>query len=315
MDERDSNLPLIVGAAVALIVHAAIVPVALVGFMSPAERAAVRSPKLDRPMPDSDALAIGQEESSVSSVAWISHEDYRKLIAPQASTEQPALQQQVDPTDQAPMILDATPPGATSAQAQAQPPAQPTPQATPPAPAAKVQQVLITAPTTDQGTLAKGELAQNVEEGAAVKPDEPRPTATQQPTEASAAATASSARPTSASKSDSESPPTQLRPVSLDLRQGAVLTPEGIKLEPTHPRISAVTRASTLPGRNPVATLTFDPDGVVREVELTTSTGAGNWDGPIEASLYQWKASGKKLAQMHRPFTVEVTLLFYKNDR
>ncbi len=327
MDEREPKLPLVMGVVVAVMLHAAFLPVMLVAFTPVTERAAVRTAKLDRPLPDSNELTIGQDESPISSVAWISHEDFQKLIAPEAQTEQPAVQQTVDPVDQAPMILDATPPAPVAQQSPT--PAEATQDQQAQEQAAEVveelaeevpsaspqQKVLVTAPSTPDGELAQGELADEPVQGAPTQTPQEQRTPAPQPTQATvAAAQSSAARPTSAARSDSEVTPTQIDPVSIDLRRGAVITAEGIRLEPVHPRISPVARASTIPGRNPTAILTFDPDGVVRNVQMIRPTGTANWDAPIEASLYRWRASGKKLEEMSRPFTVEVTILFYKRE-
>ena len=118
-------------------------------------------------------------------------------------------------------------------------------------------------------------------------------------------------KPSGSPRSDAESPAVMLtdHPINVPLKPGAVITGRGIEIKPVVPRITTVARF-VIP-RNPVAKLRFDnKSGQVIFAELTTSTGYENWDGPVLASLYEWRATGKLLKQLHKPFEIEVHLLF-----
>lgn len=61
---------------------------------------------------------------------------------------------------------------------------------------------------------------------------------------------------------------------------------------------------------NPIAKVVFDHhDGRVIKAELVRSSGYPNVDGPVLASLYRWRAAGKRLAQLKQPLTVQIELI------
>lgn len=93
------------------------------------------------------------------------------------------------------------------------------------------------------------------------------------------------------------------------VQPGQVVTAQGIQLNPAMPDIALVARLTSRPHANPQATLTFDTDGVVIQVELTRSTGLDNWDGPIVSSLYRWRAVGDGLEDKTEPFQRHVTII------
>lgn len=119
--------------------------------------------------------------------------------------------------------------------------------------------------------------------------------------------------PTAAARSDRQSMPVMLNDTPLDIpaRNGTVQVADGIEMKTFLPQISVVTANSSLPN-NPTAKLTFAPDGRVIEVKLTKSTGYADWDGPVIASFYRWRASGKRLEELGRSFEITVNLLLVK---
>ncbi len=135
--------------------------------------------------------------------------------------------------------------------------------------------------------------------------------ATGEPGREAIAATAPSPDPTSATKSDSESPPVSLTKTPLKMHPGAVITGQGIKITTVVPRIHIIARMSIIP-RNPLVKVTFDRNGQVTTARFIRNTGYENWDGPVLASLYQWRASGEKLAEIDGPFEMEIEMLFGK---
>lgn len=276
-------------AVVALLIHALLLPVPTWWPLGRAQRDAdyhVDAPQAPAP----EEPMFGQVESRVSSVAWISHDDFRELLARQSSTEQPALQQKEDPVPEAPAELDPTPPAPTAEPAEIMPPALTPPMPPDPTMAAAPPAADLPLPSPD--SEAVGELPR-------VEPS-PAPPATA-PAETASAATQSAppteAKPTSSARSDRESPPTSLLSDAVVVQPGRVIAREGLEIKTVAPRFSAITLASILP-RNPRALLTFDGSGQVIEVELLRSSGAGNVDGPVVASLYKWRASGRRIEEL-----------------
>ncbi len=118
------------------------------------------------------------------------------------------------------------------------------------------------------------------------------------------------ARPTSAARSESEADPVSLTSSPVRVRPGSVLTGQGIQIRPARPEISVVSMLTAVPA-NPTARITFNPQGKVIAVKMLTTTGYPDFDAPIEASLYRWQASGVKLKELGRPFSLEITLLLH----
>ena len=301
--DRESMLPLTVGVFVAVLLHAMCLPILLVGFAMPGQRLIERAPEMDSALPGARQIELGRDRSPTSTVAWLSYEDFRKLVGPEASTEQPAQQQQVDPIDQAPMPLDPTPPAPSSE----------------PAPtrlAATDQPVIILEPTaldrripirlpdpTPDGELDYSWIVDIAQPGALLIVD--APSLDQQ---AQTGSTPSQSNPTSAPRTQSESPPSQTDPTGSKVHPGQVMTGQGITIATAIPRISAITRVSTWPD-NPVVKITFATDGSVIEVELIKSSGAKTIDGPVIASIYKWRATGEKLEELNKPFAITITLV------
>ena len=258
-------------------------------------------------------LELGREdEPQRLTVAWIAHDDFAELQARQSRTEQPMLQDEVEPTPGAPLE---TRPDATASAAPTPPSPVPSP------PAAPARQTAAATPdpppaTPDPGDLpspSPGPEPQPGQDPATApgvdNPTPPRPTpsppspptqtaATDEPTEGD--------KPTSIPRSDREADPTRL----LDSDQvvpGGVLVGPGLEVKTFRPRFSAAAQL-TVP-RNPTAVITFDPDGTVLDAQLPVSTGFSNVDAPILASLYRWQATGDRLTRMQAPFQVRITIL------
>lgn len=146
MFDRETIFRLSVGAVIAVLVHLLLLPTLWGRVLSSAERlVAERAPEPVRPTPaeqlaeltapepeprteePSEEIPVGQDVSPLkTSLAWISYEDFQKLVAPRSETVQPALQSKVDPTPEAPLPLEPTPaipvtPQASAAQAVREP--------------------------------------------------------------------------------------------------------------------------------------------------------------------------------------------------
>ena len=117
-------------------------------------------------------------------------------------------------------------------------------------------------------------------------------------------------QPTAAPRSDRESQPISLtdKPLSIPSRAGTVKVADGVEMKTALPVISIVTVSSSLP-ENPIAVLTFSADGKVSQVVLTRSTGYADWDGPVIASFYKWRATGKRLEELNHSFSITIHLI------
>lgn len=135
--DRETRLPVTIGLLIALVVHVAFVPpltrmmldrqadeVITVEAARQKDASADRSPPEQTADPEQEEVRLGEDDAPERlTMSWISHDDYRKLVARQSTVEQPAVQRNVDPADRAPVVLDPTPPMPSSPQAQASVPA------------------------------------------------------------------------------------------------------------------------------------------------------------------------------------------------
>lgn len=331
MTQGDSKLPLLVAAVMAVLVHLGAIPWltrVLMGYpLGPARRLPVNPlpPLLPQPQ-----VTLGRDSRRPSKVAWISYDDFRKLIAPESQTQQPALQQEVEPVPDAPVPVDPTPPssqvvaarqGSKSARQgreasrsggidqQAKKQRSGVAGNHPPHPQSPMDlsdlildaQITRYRPVREAPADPSGSLpADGQEKGVQVPTQEPfLPIEGEQ----------GGPNPTAAARSDRESSPVRIRVGADTVVPGGVLVGDGIEIATVRPRFSMVARVSAAPD-NPVAKLVFDHrDGRVVEAILVRSSGYPNVDGPVVASLYKWRARGEKLAQLHRPFDLQVELI------
>ena len=111
-----------------------------------------------------------------------------------------------------------------------------------------------------------------------------------------------------APRSDKDSDPVSLTATAVDVHLGAVLTGDGIEIKPARPEFGIVSQLSAAPN-NTRAHLVFNREGQVTDARLIESTGYADIDGPLEASLYRWKASGPKLETIDGSFSIDVNLI------
>jgi len=234
-------------------------------------------------------------------VAWISYDDYRRLLAPEGQTEQPAIQKAADPVEQAPLRFDATDPKPQPQERQPAP--------MPPAGGGRPQPVKRL--TSHEGMLPPSTPPA---EPTRRTPPTPRPSdadgtgpgrsvaaARKTPREAS--------NPTAAPRSDGEASPVTIQSKSKIIRAGRVITAEGIRIQTVAPRFSTVTYLTAMRGgiQMPVR-VRFGRDGHVREAQLLDRSGYPEVDTPIRASLFKWRATGERLKQIDGPFELSITL-------
>lgn len=393
--EHHEHKPLILGAIVSLLLHAVAVPAILHTRQPPellpkalwerepataqadpleepeAEPSAPpdEPPRLPEPEPPPQPRIGSDDGTKITTMAWISHDDFQQLLTPiRSDIEQPALQRDVEPTPQAPMPEDPTPAIAAvraparpardeappEAEAQPQPPqverqmapesvADAREQRQPQLPREAQEEVLPQPPPQPMAghdlDLPRADLAlvdtlrARVAQLEAMQMQEVRPSPPPQPAieampeirpapafppreqaEASLQATppsavTSSGRPTSAPMADSEAPPVAFTEF-LRVVPGRVVTGEGIEIKTVKPRFGIVTRISMLP-HNPVVRIRFDQDGKVLKAWIVRTSGYPSVDSPLVASMYEWRATGRKLEEFGRPFelTIDVILL------
>ena len=114
-------------------------------------------------------------------------------------------------------------------------------------------------------------------------------------------------RPTAADRAEKESDPFDLAG-SFKVVPGSVIVRRGIEIQTVKPRFGVATRVSMLPS-NPTAKVQFDRNGRVIRAWLTKSSGYPSVDLPVVASMYRWRATGKKLAELNRPFEIEINII------
>ncbi len=331
MARRETIWPLATAAAVSLLLHAVLIGLGLPWLNQPALRpanassiASAAKPVLPQPTP------LGNDTPRPAAVAWIDHQDFQELIAPQGLTHQPALQMQADPVERAPIEADPTPRVASAEPAKGLPTEalEPTDSMddaqVADASASQASQALEEAgyPFADQPRLDVSELILGGRTTQIKPSPTPKPAPSHRPTHQKqdvlqsgdpltpkpARHRSNPARPTAAARSDRESIPVKLHSDTNSVVPGGVLVGEGIRIKTALPRFSVVTRVSAVP-HNPIAKILFNPqDGHVIEAKLIRSSGYPNVDGPVLASLYKWRASGQRLADLGHVFEMQVEL-------
>jgi hypothetical protein len=320
MIERESRLALLIGAVIAVLLHAALMPVWGLGLSGVTVPRKTQPPKEDRPLPAPREAEVGRAHASVTNIAWIAYDDFQELLAEHSTVEQPALQKQEDPTPDAPIEFDPTPPAPNADPALQPEPVgeRPVEDVATPVPISPVGPVPLPSPQAE-GQLPYAPQGPMPRESVVVVPDvTSRP---QQPTETPAkeqpdapGVPDASARPTAAPRDAAEAPPVTIIPGIVKVRPGKVLTADGIEIKTVVPRPSVIAIYSTVP-RNPQATLWFDASGKVTRVELTRSTGADNWDDPVRTALEQWTATGERIENLEGELQLTVELLLRGTPR
>jgi len=316
MIDRESRLPLVIGAVVAVLLHGALVPVWGVGLAGSLSKKPTVPPEEDRPMPMPRELEAGRADAKVSNLAWIAYDDFVELLAEHSIIEQPAVQKQQDPAPGAPIEMDPTPPApnAKPNDQSGSPGSEPVGDQQVSLPISREISVPLPQPV-DVGEVPYAPLGPLPKDAVAVVPDSPDQATSSEPNQPreTPGAPATSAKPTSAPKSDREAPPVTIIPGITELRPGQVLVADGIEIKTVLPRPSTIAIVSTIP-RNPEATITFNNKGEVINVTLTKSTGSDNWDSPVINSLLKWTATGERIENMDGELQFEVKLLLSRSD-
>lgn len=313
MPERETIVPLTLGAVVAMLAHLLLAPLA--GLLMRGDDAASRWPALEaaaRPLLEPPPpTELGVEASTVSSVAWIPYEAYEELVAPRSKLLQPAVQQEVDPVVGAPIEANPTPPAPRAPdEAEAASPVSPSPEPREPGGSPPLlPPILAEADPPPIGDIRSGPPVP--ESPMPPQPrDEPVPAPSPEvmPYPSPPPSRSAGGRPTSAPRSDRDADPVMITDAPVDVRPGQVLARPGLEIKTARPRFSVTTALTAIP-RNPTVRITFAPDGSVIDASIKQSTGYNDVDGPILTSLYRWRASGRQLAEIGRPVTGEWRIL------
>ncbi len=283
MFDREVILPLVVGAVIAVLVNLLLLPTVSL-LDSGWSWQGIHRQRRDRPVLESPSdIRYGTDDGRVSSVAWIPYEAYEELVAPPSRLLQPAVQQEVDPVPQAPVVPDPTPPmPPTQEQVTPQPPP---PTATPRVELPPEGDVAVSLPAPPAPPAPPNPDAQPVE----------------QPTPPAADA---GGRPTAAPKVDRDADPVMITERPFPVRPGQVVAAEGIEIKTARPQFSLTTALTAIP-LNPIVSITFEPDGSVYDAKIIRSSGYADVDGPVLACLYRWRAGGEALQRLGQRFTGE----------
>ena len=83
----------------------------------------------------------------------------------------------------------------------------------------------------------------------------------------------------------------------------------GLKVKTSRLRMSPVAMRTSIPGEATVE-VTFDKAGRVVGARIVRSTGYANWDAPLLASVYKWRASGELLQKIPGRLTRRINVTF-----
>lgn len=298
MADHETVLRLGVGALLAVLLHAGMLPAVRWSIAHESGTTRALPAELEGMLPEPD-VQLGRPKPRRASVAWIAHDDFRRLIAPRAATEQPALQQTVEPTPNAPLPADPTPPDLTQRPQPPQPP-----QPSKPAPAAAE-------PLTEPTPVADASPIEAPPDGPSpIPPPTDVPPVAQAVESVSQAAPqpAAEARPTAAPRSRQDVSPTQLALPSDKVRPGSVIVGDGVEITTARPRFALSALMTAVPNNTRVRVL-FNHNGEVVQAQLLGTTGYADFDGPILESLYRWRASGPKVREHVGPLEVRLGYL------
>jgi hypothetical protein len=337
MRESSSSRALLLGLLVSLLLHTTVLVPALMIVMTgqgfgPGSVLARFEPEdfldpQDEPLPEEeDAVRLGVEESTESTMTWVGYDEYEEHLAALAEVEQAAFT--TNPTGGPPQEPAARP----------APTAEPTPPDNSPTEAGETTDPLAELEAwlkasefgegppegdpTDPAARAKAldDVLANLErmlndavepqprrEAAAPQPMQPEP----QPAEPAEPAEAQ-AQPVPPGEpgdtSDQESDATSTVDVPLDnIKLGKPLAAQGLQIKPRKPVFTTLTMLTAAPG-NPVAELRFRRDGKPQRVRILEGSGDPRIDEAILNSLYRWRASGKKLRELKRGETIAIRM-------
>ena len=324
MSTRSHRFILMFAVIASLILHAVVlVPSMVAAAMSEAEYTNLDEiMEEERSTPEEEPERLGLDESDVSTMTWVGYDTYQEHLA------------QLSDFDQAQFIEASSPVSASTQGEQPGPPTQ----------AGAAQKPTTTTPTTgggggpidgrgedDGGQPSTGEGPLSAEQpGAATtpaeqpseQPEEPKDTAKPEPKPApetppgDAPETGGGAPPSppsdepkppapNASKKESDATSTISVPRDKWL-SGRPLASQGLELIPKRPNLTSLQSLNGVP--NMLVVIKFGSNGKPKDAEILSSSGNIGVDVAVKASLYRWRARGKRLQGLTETGTIDVRL-------
>ena len=325
MSTRSHRFILMFAVIASLILHAVVLmPSIVAAAMSEAQYTDLdEAMEEEHSVPEEEPERLGLDESDVSTMTWVGYDTYQEHLA------------QLSDFDQA-QFIEASSPVSASTQGE-----QPGPRAQ----AGAAQQPAATTtttssggggpiegrgdgdggqPSTDTGPLSAQEPgpATTPAEQPSEQPEEPKDTAQPEPkpapeTPPGDAPDAGGGAPPSnpsdeptppapdASKKESDATSTISVPRDKWL-SGRPLASQGLELIPKRPNLTSLQNLNGVP--NMLVVIKFGANGKPKDAEILSSSGNIGVDVAVKASLYRWRARGKRLNGLTETGTIDVRL-------
>ena len=265
-----NNIPVFLAIAFSIGLHIVVIPIVYSDAPSMAYLPPAKASHLETPKEDEQDIKLGIDESNTSTLTWIGYKEYEEQRARFAAVEQASMTAEVDEVLKLPAIE-------------------------------QLRQLVapISALTKDFLDAMK-RLEISMPPQFVAEPMNVDPT---QPDQDDAPL-----KPNEASQSDRDSDATSIVRISPEnWKAGKPASAEGIVLRPRRPSFTANQLVTNAPS-NLVASLHIDKRGRPVDVVILLGTGSGSIDRSVEASLYRWRASGKRIDDLENEETVTITI-------
>jgi hypothetical protein len=259
--------------------------------------------------PQEEQTHLGLDVDTPSSLTWVGYEQYQEHIAALAAMDQAAFTDDPVSSPAPEPALAAATPAAAPTPAEAPAPESPpsADEATEPPASIDLDRLIamrrlfdalgqaVPAAAAPAAVTPPADKAQTAPAGAEKPPApaaEPAPATPRDPGDAA----------------DKESDPTSVIEASPEhWKIGKPLASPGLEIQPRKPEFTTLQLLTSAPG-NPLCLIRFGRDGRPAHAEIIESSGALNIDAAITASLYRWRAAGKRLEALAAGATAEVTI-------
>ena len=295
----------------------------------------------DEAVQDPPETPLGIDAETPSTLTWIGYEEYEEHIAALAEMDQAAFTDDPASARPQPPTPTPTPPVVEPLeQAVAVTESTETPEVieeTPPAPidpenlqalrnvmdalgqlltdqspdeTAEPQQTVAEA--TDPAAAPETASASPATESTEAKPAEAEPTPPEEP---APVVPVTSGEPTPGEEADKESDPTSVIEAKPEIwKTGKPLASPGLEIKTRKPELTVLQRI-TMAARNPLCLIAFNAKGKPTRVDFLEGSGSKEFDSAISASLYRWRASGKRLEELKKGQTADVKIRIIVRDR
>ncbi len=335
MNSQRPNLPILIGLVLSLGVHAMIlIPYMVKSFLHEGRtqmlEARFAPDDISQPeepeTPEEPQTPLGIDADTPSSLTWVGYDQYQEHIAALAEMDQAAFEDQPvtpppSPPQEQPTVEVTEQEMAATETAEPTPEPEPAPQ---PAVEATITPENLQAMRNVMDTLARllTEPIPKPETATDETPDAPRT-----PAEDEKQVAATPAQPTP----DKPAPPQPAQPVQPELpkpgdqadresdatsvieaapanwKSGKPLASPGLEIRTRKPTLTILQRIS-LSAKNPLCRIKFAANGVPKSVDFLERSGSRDFDQAIKASLYRWRARGKRLQELKKDQTADVDI-------